>query len=68
MSEKLGQVSYSKRNVQPGVSAFSEETAKVIDSEVRRIVDEAFTRAKQLLTKHKDSVEKVSFFPAFCAF
>src|SRR5690606_18811814 len=31
----------------------SEETAQIIDAEVRRLIDEAYTEAKRILTKHK---------------
>ena len=33
---------------------YSEQTAKEIDEEVRNLVNEAYTRAKDLLTKHRD--------------
>lgn len=53
MSKQLGQVNYSERNAQPGSTRpFSEETAMLIDHEVKRIVDGAYLRAKDMLTAH----------------
>jgi len=39
---------------------YSEETARLIDSEVRRIVQEAYDRAKKLLTDNLDVLHKIS--------
>jgi len=39
---------------------FSEETAKQIDSEVRRIVEEAYNRATKLLTDNKSNLDKLA--------
>ena len=36
---------------------YSEETAKSIDDEVRRILDEAHTKAKAIILEHRDHVE-----------
>ena len=37
-----------------------EETAGVIDEETKRIVDEAYNRAKQILTDHVDKLHAVA--------
>ena len=59
-SDKLGHVSYgdNQEEVFLGHSVartqnVSEETAQIIDAEVRRLIDEAYTSATQILTKKK---------------
>ena len=39
---------------------YSEHTAEQIDTEVKRIIDEAYARAKEILEKHRDNVEKIA--------
>ena len=39
---------------------FSEQTAREIDAEVRRIVDECAERARSILTEYKDKVQAVA--------
>ncbi len=39
---------------------YSEATAQQIDAEVKRIIDEAYARAKELLESHRANVEKVA--------
>jgi cell division protease FtsH len=63
MSEKLGPLAFGKREEQIFLGReisqhkdYSESTAQDIDTEVRRIVTEAYERAKGLLTKHKSEV------------
>lgn len=58
LNEKVGNVSFNikLRNGKP----YSERTAQLIDEEVRLLVDSAYTRTKELLTKHKADVEKVA--------
>lgn len=61
MSEKVGNVSFE--TPQPGEMAFdkpySEQTAQIIDEEVRGIIDGAFNRTFKLLTERKTDIEKV---------
>ena len=59
-SDKLGHVAYgdNQEEVFLGHSVarqqnVSEETAQIIDAEVRRLIDEAYTTAKEILTKKK---------------
>jgi cell division protease FtsH len=39
---------------------YSENTAQLIDMEVKRLIDEAFQRAHDLLHQHKDKVEAIA--------
>jgi cell division protease FtsH len=67
MSEKLGRLRYvdNQEEVFLGHSVtrsqtISDETAKLIDEEVRRIVEEAETKARTILTEHIDELHKVA--------
>ncbi len=64
MSEKLGPITYGEntQEVFLGHSVaqhknVSESTAQLIDQEVKRIVEEAYDRAKAILSKHKNHLE-----------
>jgi cell division protease FtsH len=59
-SDKLGRVAYgdNQEEVFLGHSVartqnVSEDTAQIIDAEVRRLIDDAYTEATRILTKHK---------------
>ncbi|MGD9645742.1 MAG: ATP-dependent zinc metalloprotease FtsH [Pirellulales bacterium] len=39
---------------------FSERTAEQVDDEVKQILDDAYIRAKQILSEHRDQLERVS--------
>jgi cell division protease FtsH len=39
---------------------YSEETARKIDSEIHRFVEEQYQRAKDVLTKHREALDKVA--------
>ncbi len=39
---------------------YSESTAQAIDTEVRRILDESFRDAEQILTEHKDQLDQLA--------
>ncbi|KAF2665032.1 ATP-dependent metallopeptidase Hfl [Microthyrium microscopicum] len=56
MSRKIGYLSFDDDQQQSFTKPFSEETAKNIDSEVRRIVEEAYTQCKDMLTEKKNEV------------
>lgn len=61
MNDKVGNISYydpSQENV--FTKPYSEETGKMIDDEVRKLIDEAYQRTIQLLTEKKDDVEKLA--------
>lgn len=58
MNAKIGNVSfYDPAQENTFTKPYSEETGKLIDEEVRGIIDEAYTRTKQLLTERKKEVE-----------
>ncbi len=61
MNDKVGNVSYydpSQEN--QFTKPFSEETGKMIDEEVRKLIDIAYVRTKQLLTEKRAEVEKLA--------
>jgi cell division protease FtsH len=65
MSEKLGHLSYTENGRESFLGAvtmrpYSEETARLIDSEVKSIVDEAYRRTTELLLKKRDKLEAVA--------
>jgi len=39
---------------------YSEETAQMIDSEVRNLIDSAYKRTHELLSQHKADIEKLA--------
>jgi cell division protease FtsH len=66
MNEKLGFVQYEDLDSMSyigynygGQRDYSEETARMIDSELRKLMDEAIAEARAILTSHKDKVEAV---------
>jgi ATP-dependent Zn protease len=57
MNSQLGLLSYGDRNPsEQFYKPYSEETGQLIDREVRRIVDEQYTRVKALLSESKGLV------------
>lgn len=60
MSSKIGYLYFEDDSSQQLHKPFSEETAKNIDSEVRRIVDEAHKQCKDLLTEKKKEIGLVA--------
>jgi cell division protease FtsH len=63
MSDRLGFIRYAgvdTREMFMAEREYSEDTAKIIDEEVRRIVDEAYRDAERLLNEHWSQVEAVA--------
>jgi AFG3 family protein len=61
MSEKIGNVSfYDPSQENTFTKPYSEGTGKIIDEEVRRIIDEGYVRTKKLLLEKKEDVEKLA--------
>ncbi|MGW8121241.1 ATP-dependent zinc metalloprotease FtsH [Roseivirga echinicomitans] len=62
MNDKIGHISYydSKQSEYNFNKPYSEATAKTIDEEVKKIIDEAYQRAIKLLTDKKDKLEIVA--------
>ncbi len=67
MSEKLGMLQYGapEQEVFLGHSVtqhknISDATARMVDEEIRRIVDEAYARARKTLTDHLDQLHAVA--------
>lgn len=53
MSEKLGYVGYIENDYN---KSYSDATNKLIDDEIKRLIDEATDRTRLLLTEHKDLI------------
>ena len=61
MNDKVGNISYydpSQENY--FTKPYSEETGKMIDQEVRKLIDEAYIKTKNLLTEKREEVEKLA--------
>jgi cell division protease FtsH len=67
MSEAIGPLRFGKGNAEvflgrdfASTKDYSEATAVAIDSEVRRIVQEAYDDAVRILTDHRDALDRIS--------
>ena len=62
MNDKIGNVSFfdSKQSEYSFTKPYSEETARTIDQEVRKLIESAFKRTKDLLLKKQDYLEVVA--------
>ena len=67
MSEKLGYVTFEKEKRPLFLPAsflpskeYSEDTAREIDAEVKKIIDETYQRVKGILTAQKDKLEELA--------
>ena len=69
MSKKMGALTYGKRQqlqfLETDISEYrnySDETARLIDTEVMALVEEAETRAREVITAHREGLEKLANF------
>ena len=62
LDEKIGNVSYydSQNQGYGFTKPYSEETAKTIDQEIKKIIDGQYERAKAILKKHEDKLHQLS--------
>ncbi|MFW6248440.1 MAG: ATP-dependent zinc metalloprotease FtsH [Bacteroidota bacterium] len=63
MSKKIGNISYydsSGRDEYAFTKPYSEKTAELIDAEAKRIIEEVYEKAKQILRDHKEGLEKLA--------
>lgn len=62
-NKKIGNISFYDSTGQRDMSIqkpYSEETGKLIDEEVRKLVNEAYTRTKELLIQNKENLQRVA--------
>ncbi|KAF8973705.1 P-loop containing nucleoside triphosphate hydrolase protein [Flammula alnicola] len=62
MNDVIGPVSYGgdRAAKESWTKPFSEKTAEMLDSEVRKMITNAYERTRNLLTEHREDVEKVA--------
>lgn len=61
MNEKVGNVSfYDPQSENSFTKPYSEETSKIIDEEVRKLIDEAYESTKKLLSEKSEAVRKLA--------
>jgi cell division protease FtsH len=60
MSEKLPNICYYSNQEYQFQRPYSETTAKIMDDEVLRMINEQYDRAKQILTEHKEGHAKLA--------
>jgi len=66
MSDRLGPLALGRRHSNPFLGRdimedrnYSEEVAKAIDEEVKAIVSKAYSRAKEILTENRDTMDRI---------
>jgi cell division protease FtsH len=60
MSDKVGQISFYGMQNESFQKPFSDDTASMIDEEVRGLVNSQYERAQELLTERRDDIEKLA--------
>jgi cell division protease FtsH len=62
LDEKIGNVSYydSQNQGYGFTKPYSEETAKIIDQEIKKIIDSQYKRAQAILKKHEDKLHQLA--------
>ncbi|RYY62408.1 MAG: ATP-dependent metallopeptidase FtsH/Yme1/Tma family protein [Chitinophagaceae bacterium] len=61
MNDKIGNISYyDPQTENQFTKPYSEETSKMIDEEVRKLIDQAYVKTKELLSEKRDAVVKLA--------
>lgn len=66
MSKLLGPIDYSNQDVfhdpygPMGATEYSDKTAELIDSEIKKIIDETYGQCTELIEANKDNVRKIA--------
>jgi AFG3 family protein len=60
MNRMVGQVSFRSDSEYNFTKPYSEDTARIIDEEVKKIIDKAYERTKELLVEHRDALEAIA--------
>jgi cell division protease FtsH len=61
LSDKIGNISYYDSQGQQGFTKpYSEETAKIIDQEVSKLIEEQYKRAIKILSENKDKLSELA--------
>jgi cell division protease FtsH len=63
LNNKIGNISYYDSSGQSEYSfskPFSEETARVIDEEMHNMVEQAYTKAKEILTENREKLNELA--------
>ncbi|WNJ19423.1 ATP-dependent zinc metalloprotease FtsH [Pontibacter sp. G13] len=60
MNGRVGQLSFKADGEYQFAKPYSEETARIIDEEVKEIIDKAYERTKNLLHEHNDALEAIA--------
>jgi len=67
MNDRLGFIYYGDEDNRPGMfdmgpggREYSEETAKMIDEEVKKLIDQLYDETRQILTTNRDRVEAMA--------
>jgi cell division protease FtsH len=67
MSERLGPLTFGQKEELVFLGKeigeqrnYSEEVARQIDEEVRRFIEEAYARAKEVLSRHRDRLDRLA--------
>jgi len=68
MSEKVGMMAVEERSQEVFLGRefgsrheVSEHTAKMVDEEVKRLLDQAYAKAREILIEHRDVLDRIAF-------
>ncbi len=65
MSDKLGTIDYADERdtflgVQRGISPIAPDTQRVVDQEIRRLIDEGTSKAREVLESHREDLDRLA--------